>query len=165
MEIKRHSGSDRELPHAHLYHVLLPVIFWVIWFLDLQFFQRSTFLNDYIPLLIRLVVFAGIFFIALIFIIKSHNLLFKSHEPPDHVINTGILRFVRNPMYLGILLIYISLICLSISLISIGVFIVVFLIYNWMVNFEERILEARYGQQYKEYKKSVPKWIPNPFNK
>ena len=163
METIRHKGADRELPHAHLYHALLPVIFWVVWFLDLQFFQISTFLNNYIPLVIRVVLFAIIFIIALIFIMKSHKLLFKSHEPPNHVITTGILHYVRNPMYLGILLIYVSLICLSTSLISVVIFIIVFIVYNWMVNFEERILEARFGQEYKSYQKSVPKWIPNPF--
>ena len=165
MELKRHKGVDRELPHAHLYHALLPVIFWVIWFLDLQIFQISTFLNIYIPVIIRIVLFVSIFTIALIFISKSHKLLFKSHEPPDHVITKGILRYVRNPMYFGILLIYLSLVCLSISLISIGIFIVIFLIYNWMVNFEERILKERFGQEYEEYQHSVPKWIPNPFKK
>ncbi len=163
MESKRHKGADRELPHAHIYHALLPVIFWVVWFLDIQFLQISTFLNNFIPLIIRIVLFACIFAIALIFISKSHNLLFKSHEPPNHVITTGILGYVRNPMYLGILLIYISLIFLCISLISIGVFIVVFLVYNWMVNFEENILEAKFGEEYRIYQKSVPKWIPNPF--
>ncbi|TFG17215.1 MAG: isoprenylcysteine carboxylmethyltransferase family protein [Promethearchaeota archaeon] len=165
MENKRHAGADRELPHAHLYHAFLPVIFWLIWFLDLQFFRISTVLNDYVPLIIRVILFGTIFAIALIFIFKSHNLLFKSHEPPDHVITAGILRVVRNPMYFGILLIYISLICLSISLISIGVFIIVFLVYNWMVNYEERILVEKYGEEYRKYQKSVPKWIPNPFNK
>jgi protein-S-isoprenylcysteine O-methyltransferase Ste14 len=165
MERKPHLGTDREIPHAHLYHALLPVIFWVIWFLDLQIFQISTFLNAYIPLIVRIVLFVSVFTIALIFISKSHKLLFKSHEPPDRVINTGILHYVRNPMYFGILLIYISLICLSISLISIGIFIMVFLIYNWMVNFEERILKESFGQEYEGYQQSVPKWIPNPFKK
>ena len=142
---------ERELPHAHLYHILLPAIFWVIWFLDFQFFKISTFLNNYVQLLIRLALFMIIFITALVFIMKSHKLLFRSHEPPDHLIISGIFRYVRNPMYFGILLIYISLICLSISLISIGVFIIVFLVYNWMVNYEESILEARYEQEYRDY--------------
>jgi len=34
-----------------------------------------------------------------------------------------------------------------------------------MVNFEENILEAKFGEEYKEYQKNVPKWIPNPFKK
>ena len=165
MDIKRHAGADREIPNAHLYHALLPVIFWVIWFLDLQVFQLTTFLNDYLHLLIRVPVFILIFGIALVFILKSHKLLFQSHKPPNQLQSGGILRYVRNPMYLGILLIYISLIFLSISLISIVIFIIVFLVYNKMVNFEENILEAKFGEEYKEYQKNVPKWIPNPFKK
>lgn len=153
------------MPHAHLYHALLPVIFWVIWFLDLQVFQLTTFLNNYIPLLIRILIFIAIFSVALVFILISHKVLFQSHEPPNQLISGGIFRYVRNPMYLGILIIYISLIFLNISLISIVVFIIVFLVYNKMVDFEEDVLEARFGEEYKEYQRKVPKWIPNPFKK
>jgi hypothetical protein len=85
MDIKRHAGADREMPHAHLYHALLPVIFWVIWFLDLHVFQLTTFLNDYIHFLIRVSVFIVIFGIALVFILKSHKLLFQSHKPPNQL--------------------------------------------------------------------------------
>jgi len=34
-----------------------------------------------------------------------------------------------------------------------------------MVNFEEQILENMFGEQYLEYRKKVPKFIPNPFKK
>ncbi|MFX0019595.1 MAG: methyltransferase family protein, partial [Candidatus Hermodarchaeota archaeon] len=81
------------------------------------------------------------------------------------LITTGILEYVRNPMYFGILLIYVSFIFLSISLISIAFFLLVFLVYNRMVNFEEKILESMFGDQFLDYKKKVSKWIPNPFKK
>jgi protein-S-isoprenylcysteine O-methyltransferase Ste14 len=68
-------------------------------------------------------------------------------------------------MYFGILLIYIAFLFLSISLIGIGLFVIVFLVYNWMVNYEEELLENMFGEDYKEYKTKVPKWIPNPFKK
>ncbi|MFX1376222.1 MAG: methyltransferase family protein [Promethearchaeota archaeon] len=106
-----------------------------------------------------------VFAIALIFIIISHQALFKSHRPAQSLVTDGILQYVRNPMYLGILLIYVSFICLSISLISIAFFILVFLVYNWMVNFEEKILADLFNTQWFEYKKQVPKWFPNPFRK
>jgi len=54
---------------------------------------------------------------------------------------------------------------LSISLICIALFVIVFFVYNWMVNFEEKILENLFGNQWFEYKKKVPKWFPNPFKK
>ncbi len=95
----------------------------------------------------------------------SHRTLFRTHQPPDKLITKGILRYVRNPMYLGILLIYLAVLILSVSLIGIGIFIIIFLVYNWMVNYEEKLLEDMFGEEYKKYKTKVPKWIPNPFKK
>ncbi|MFX1297703.1 MAG: methyltransferase family protein [Promethearchaeota archaeon] len=165
MKIKKHDGHEREIPNAHLFHTILPIIFIIIWFLDSNIFRISTFLNDFVDFLIRLLLFVLVFAIAITFIMLSHRSLFKSHQPPNSLITNGILGYVRNPMYLGILLIYVAFIFLSISLICIGLFIPVFLVYNWMVNFEEKILENMFGTQFLEYKKKVPKWIPNPFKK
>ncbi len=163
MNVKRHEGHEREIPNAHIYHALLPVIFFLIWFLDSNVFRISIFLNDYIPFILRLILCILVLAISLTFISLSHRALFKSHQPPNSLITNGILGFVRNPMYLGILLIYVAFIFLSISLISIGFFILVFLVYNWMVNFEEKILESSFGDQFLEYKKKAGKWFPNPF--
>ncbi len=165
MKVKRHEGHERELPNAHIFHAILPVAFVLIWILDSSIYCISTFLNDFVLFEFRLIIFIVIFIIALTFIFLSHRALFKSHQPPNSLITTGVLGYVRNPMYLGILLIYIAFIFLSISLISIGFFIIIFLVYNWMVNFEEKILENLFGNEYLEYKAKVPKWIPNPFKK
>ncbi|MFX1432664.1 MAG: methyltransferase family protein [Promethearchaeota archaeon] len=165
MSLKRHNGHEREIPHAHIYHALLPIVFIAIWFLDAQILRLSTILNDYVHLIVRLSMFIGIFATAIAFILLSHRALFRSHQPPDSLITTGILEYVRNPMYFGILLIYVSFIFLSLSLISIAFFLLVFLVYNRMVNFEEKILESMFGDQFLDYKKKVSKWIPNPFKK
>ena len=165
MKIKRHEGHEREIPNAHIFHAVLPIIFIIIWFLDTNIFRISTFLNGFVDFRIRMILFILVFAIAITFIMLSHRVLFKLHQPPNSLITNGILRYVRNPMYLGILLIYIAFILLSISLIGVGLFIIIFLIYNWMVNFEEKILENMFGIQYLEYKKKVPKWFPNPFKK
>ena len=143
----------------------MPVAFFIIWFIDSNIFRISIFLNDFVPFLIRLILFILVIISAITFIMVSHRILFKSHELPNSLITNGILGYVRNPMYFGILLIYVAFIFLSISLISIGLFVITFLVYNWMVNFEEHILENMFGEQYLEYRKKVPKFIPNPFKK
>ncbi|MFX1388335.1 MAG: methyltransferase family protein [Promethearchaeota archaeon] len=165
MKVKRHEGHEREIPNAHIFHTILPIVFILIWILDTNIFVFSTFFNNYIPFLVRLILFIIIFAISITFIILSHRTLFKTHKPSDKLITDGILRYVRNPMYLGILLIYIAFLFLSISLIGIAMFVIVFLVYNWMVNYEENILEGMFGEEYKEYKSKVPKWVPNPFKK
>lgn len=163
MSVKRYKGHEREVPNAHIYHALLPVVFFLIWFLDSSIFGFSTFLNKYIPFIIRLILFIIILSLSFTFIFLSHQTLFKSHQPPNSLVITGVLKYTRNPMYFGILLIYVAFIFLSISLISICLFIIVFFVYNWMVNFEQNILENMFGNEFLEYKKRVPKWFPNPF--
>jgi len=163
MKAKRHEGHERELPNAHIFHAILPVAFVLIWILDSSIYHISTFLNDFVLFEIRLIIFIVVFIIALTFILLSHRALFKSHQPSNSLITNGILGYVRNPMYLGIILIYIAFIFLSISLICIGAFIIIFLVYNWMVNFEEKILENLFGNKYLEYKVKVPKWLPSTF--
>jgi protein-S-isoprenylcysteine O-methyltransferase Ste14 len=165
MNAIRHKGHEREIPHAHIYHALMPVAFFIIWLLDSNIFRISIILNDFVPFLIRLVLFILVIVSAITFIMVSHRTLFKSHEAPNSLITNGILGYVRNPMYFGILLIYVAFILLSISLISIGLFFIIFLVYNWMVNFEEKILENMFGKQYLEYRNKVSKFIPNPFKK
>ena len=165
MNIKRHEGHEREAPNSHIYQTVMPILFILIWILDTNIFRFSTLLDNYIPFIVRLVLFILVFVIAIIFIQLSHRTLFKTHRPSDNLITEGILGYVRNPMYFGILLIYIAILFLSISLICVGFFIIVFLVYTWMVNFEESILLEKFGEDYKEYKRNVSKWIPNPFKK
>ncbi len=165
MNVKRHEGHEREIPHGHIYHAVMPILFILIWFLDSHIFRITTFLNDFVPFSFRTILFIILLCIAYSFIMLSHRILFKSHAPPNSLITNGILGYLRNPMYAGILLIYVAFILFSISIISIGFFIVIFLVYNWMANFEEKILENMFGDDYIQYKKRVPKWIPNPFKK
>jgi protein-S-isoprenylcysteine O-methyltransferase Ste14 len=157
--MKRQDGYERELPNAHLYHAIVPIVFTGVWFLDSFIFDFSIILNTYIPLLIRLPLFIIIMTIALILIYLSHNTLFKSHQPPDTLIVEGIFRYTRNPMYLGIFLLYIGCIMISISLIAVGLLPFIFLIYNKMANFEENILKEMFGEKFIDYEENVPKWV------
>ena len=151
----------REMPYTHLYHILLPTIFISIWVIDTFFLSLTTWLNLFIHPLVRFVLFLIIFCIGIIFIHLAHNILFKDNEPSDTLLMEGILLHVRNPMYLGILFFYISILFLSISVVGIIFFTLAFLIYNKMVNYEENILEKKFGKEYIEYQMNVPKWIPS----
>jgi protein-S-isoprenylcysteine O-methyltransferase Ste14 len=76
------------------------------------------------------------------------------------IITDGVYTYVRHPMYLGTLLIYISLILLTMSLISLVPFIVIFFLYNMIAVPEEKELERILGREYEDYKKRVARWIP-----
>jgi len=82
-------------------------------------------------------------------------------SPTKKLVITGLYSYVRNPMILGVL---ITLIGESITITSVKIFIwsVIFFIINniYFTLFEEPNLERRFGEEYKEYKRNVPRWIP-----
>ena len=149
-----------EAPHSHLIQTLSPIIFTIIWTLDSIVFSFSVLLNDFVPWIVRLILFIVVIAIAFAFIRVSHNTLFRQPENKDELITNGILGHVRNPMYFGVLLIYLAFIFLSISLISVALWIIIIVIYDKLASFEEKQLEKLFGEKYLEYKKKVPKWIP-----
>lgn len=81
--------------------------------------------------------------------------------PPKKLVVKGLYRFVRNPMYLAGYLILAGEVLLFQSK---GVFIyllVMFGVFNFLVvGREEARLGKRFGESYKQYCKSVGRWIP-----
>ena len=77
------------------------------------------------------------------------------------MIVTGPYAYVRNPMITGVVLILISE-ALMLGSLAIGIWAIVFLIIN-MIYFplsEEPGLRKRFGKEYDEYCKNVPRYIP-----
>jgi protein-S-isoprenylcysteine O-methyltransferase Ste14 len=82
-------------------------------------------------------------------------------DPPQKLVVRGPYRYVRNPMITSVLFMLLAETLLLQS----------WPIFCWMVFFylanafyfpllEERSLEKRFGKDYLEYKKHVPRWIP-----
>jgi len=163
MHIKRHEGHEREFPHAHIYHALLPIIFMAIWFLDSQIFHITTILNEFIPLIVRFPLFIIILIIAITFILVSHRVLFHSHQPPDSLITTGIMSYLRNPMYFGFFLIYEGTgIATASWLVMVFALIIAVLQNYFMIPPEERMCLKKFGESYQAYMDETPKWIGVP---
>lgn len=81
--------------------------------------------------------------------------------PTKKLVVRGIYRYVRNPMISGVFCILLGeglLFSSKSLLIWFAVFVVGNLIY--MPLFEEPGLERRFGEDYVQYKKHVPRWIP-----
>jgi protein-S-isoprenylcysteine O-methyltransferase Ste14 len=79
----------------------------------------------------------------------------------EHLVVSGAYRYVRNPMYAGAV---ISLAGESIMLRNSGVgaeLVLAMIGFHLFVCFyEEPTLKKRYGEEYAEYKRNVPQWLP-----
>ena len=82
-------------------------------------------------------------------------------SPTKKLITGGIYGHVRNPMILGVLTVLIGE---AIAILSINIFLwaLIFFIINniFFVLYEEPNLEKKFGNEYLEYKRNVPRWIP-----
>jgi protein-S-isoprenylcysteine O-methyltransferase Ste14 len=81
-------------------------------------------------------------------------------ETASAIVNAGVYRFTRNPMYLGFLL---ALIAWAVFLGNIVSVLVPMLFVAYMNRFqiapEERALLARFGEPYAAYLRSVRRWL------
>lgn len=82
-------------------------------------------------------------------------------DPPRRVVATGPYRWVRNPIYVGALLIISGEAWLFRStglLIYAGLLAVAFVLL--VISYEEPTLQSRFGASYETYRRTVPGWIP-----
>jgi protein-S-isoprenylcysteine O-methyltransferase Ste14 len=74
---------------------------------------------------------------------------------------TGIYRYVRNPLYIAGSSALIGEAILFQSLGLLIYFIIMFGFFYFQALMEETHLEREFGETYNDYRKSVPRWIPN----
>jgi len=82
-------------------------------------------------------------------------------DPPKELVVRGPYRYVRNPMYVGVLLILFSEACLfnsrALFLYALGAFVVV---HAFVLLYEEPHLRRKFGEAYASYCKKVDRWLP-----
>ncbi len=85
-------------------------------------------------------------------------------DPPKRLVVRGLYRYVRNPMYIGVLSAITgeALLFQSLALIEYGAAAFVFT-YLFVIFYEEPTLRRKFGESYKNYCKEVPRWIPRIF--
>lgn len=82
-------------------------------------------------------------------------------DPPKKFVPHGPYRLVRNPMYVGgvSMLLGLGLYLRSIAM-TVFALVAFLLIHTFVVLAEEPGLRKRFGQEYENYCKVIPRWIP-----
>jgi protein-S-isoprenylcysteine O-methyltransferase Ste14 len=148
-----------EHPSGDSGQVILLGLFLVVWVADSFFLHESTFLSNFLPIYIRLLFF-GLIFAAALFLFKSGHVVVSQEQRPTHVVADGAFRYVRHPLYFASILTYLALWISTLSLASLCVVLGVFIFYNYIASYEERLLETKFGDKYKMYERQTGKWLP-----
>jgi len=78
----------------------------------------------------------------------------------NRLVTTGIYRYSRNPMYLGMILIIISTTVYYLNFLSVFSPLIFYIWINkFQINREEIFLEDKFGSEYLEYKSKTRRWI------
>lgn len=81
-------------------------------------------------------------------------------HPTTALVTDGLYRHTRNPMYVGLVLIYLGVTAAfgGLWLLAMAIPVIVGLQYGVIVR-EERYLERKFGDAYRDYKASVRRWL------
>lgn len=138
-------------------------LFWI----PLRIFERRAYwpaegleVHQIIALGVGAVALAGYLHCQWLFMVRGRGTPFLL-SPPERLVQRGLYRWVRNPMY----------ICVLTVVAAEGLFftswhIVVYwlcltcLLHLTAVIHEERDLSFRFGAMYEDYKRAVPRWLP-----
>ena len=90
----------------------------------------------------------------------SMQLVFGKNAQAAGVIRKGIFRFIRHPMYLGEILLYLGLLFVNFSLAAAVSLILVSMFLYYICRYEEKFLLDKYDDEYSQYIKEVGMWFP-----
>jgi protein-S-isoprenylcysteine O-methyltransferase Ste14 len=109
----------------------------------------------------RLAIIGGILLVGSAFWqMRKSNTSVDPRETVNSLVTGGPYRFTRNPIYLGLFLVYLGFTLLAGTLW--GLIASPFLIWTItqaVIHAEEIYLEEKFGEQYKQYRSRVRQWI------
>lgn len=82
-------------------------------------------------------------------------------DAPREFVSSGQYKYVRNPMYIGGFLMFEGFALQNLSLsMTIFPFIWLIIVHLFVIFYEEKILEKKFGSSYLNYKQEVRRWLP-----
>jgi len=152
---RRASGQPSEMKTSHPYRI----VSYVSMVIELLAIAYSIFLPFQLG---TIWFFAGLTIFLLGLVVLTVARVNFATTPMNVAITTGIYRYSRHPSYLALLLIYISVGIASAS----WIFLLIFVAQSVSVRIapveEERYCLEKYGDSYREYMDSTPRWIGIP---
>ena len=140
--------------------IILACLFLTTWIADSFFFKYSTVLNQYMPLSVKIPLGIVLFILSGYLARKGLSIVFGQERQKPGVIRNSVFGVVRHPIYLSEILLYLGFLMLSTSLIAAVIWIIAIGFLHYISRYEEKLLLARFGEEYEHYMREVPMWIP-----
>lgn len=104
----------------------------------------------------------GYLLVALGFSTRVFSSLYIGGRKNDQLIADGPFSVVRNPLYVGSFFAFLGIGLQSGSMVLTAIIAGSFIVYYpFVIRKEELFLTEKFGESYRAYQRSVPRWIPN----
>jgi protein-S-isoprenylcysteine O-methyltransferase Ste14 len=84
-------------------------------------------------------------------------------EHPGGLVTGGIFHFTRNPIFVFLDAYFVGTFLINGTLFFLLAALLGVTLIHYQILQEERFLEGRYGDPYREYKRTAPRYLPSPF--
>ena len=156
METESQDHAGMIAPPAFIYLIALAIGLLVDWLYPFQVLPTPFAIG--IGLL--LIAAAGPIVISALGVLSRAKTTFDVRKPTSAIVTNGPYRFSRNPSYVSLTLLYGGIACLVNSLwVLVMVLPAVTVMHFGVIKREERYLEAKFGDEYREYKTTVRRWV------
>jgi protein-S-isoprenylcysteine O-methyltransferase Ste14 len=151
--------KNGEHPFGDAGQLIALAAFLTAWVADSYVLEISTFPSSYVPSYIRLPA-ALIVFTGSVYLLWSSHHVLTGKNRPQRVVTTGVFKYLRHPLYMSAILFYLGLIITTASIITFALWIFIFVFYNFIAGYEEKLMEEKFGEEYRSYKQKTAKWLP-----
>ena len=144
-----------------------PPLIYVLSFITAGFIQKRIPIDDsWFHSQMAIIMGMSLLIISLFFLVRSLRQFFKSKntliliKAAFSLQKNGIYSISRNPMYIGLAIVYLGIACFIGNWWNIILFpILLLIVQEYIIKREEKYLERRFGQEYLDYKGSVRRWL------
>jgi protein-S-isoprenylcysteine O-methyltransferase Ste14 len=162
---EQRSDLSGEHPLGDAGQLALAGLFFLTWVADTLVLRYTTWLNHYVPLAVRIPVGAVLLFVSVFLARMGLSIVFGEKREEPGVIRKSVFGIIRHPIYLSEILLYLGLLVLSLSVAATVVWGVAILFLHHISRYEEQLLLARFGEEYAQYMREVPMWVPRLWKK
>jgi len=143
--------------------LILLFMFLGVWISDSFIWHYSTFLQDRIPDYVRVGLAAVVLVSAWYLARRGMKAVFGGERSEPGVINSGVFKLVRHPIYTGAILFYLGASLITLSIASALFCLLIIAFYILIARYEEGILTEEFGDDYLNYKKKTGMLFPKVF--
>ncbi len=149
-----------EHPLNHPIQLILLIAFLAVWITDSFFLELTNFPAQYVPMYLRLTLGTLCLALSLYLTWTGLKIIFVEEREKPMVVRKGPFNYVRHPVYLASILLYLGLTLFTFSLAAFILVAAAAIAYNFLAVYEEKLLLKRFGAEYEKYMKEAPRWVP-----